>query len=324
MSNERIGRVALRTGGKRLMTIEQGVYDFLEEIRTRRRLSAHTLKAYSIDLEHWRMDLGKRGLSDLAELSGKLEPKHLRSYLSGLYDSLERSSICRRLSAIRSFLRYLRNQGLIARDVGVLVPSPRTKQGLPKFFKIEETLELLEAPDPSTWLGRRDRALFEILYGCGLRVSEAVGLNWQDIDLNTQWVRVMGKGSKERTVPFGGPAKRALEEYRSSMSLAPAEGDAVFLNYRAQRITTRSVARLLARHLVRMASAKTLSPHGLRHSFATHLLAANADLRTIQEMLGHARLSTTQRYTHVDLGALMDEYRNAHPLNRKPSPSAKG
>lgn len=292
---------------------------FLENLAAQRGASPHTCRAYGIDLENWIKDLEhNRGICTIADLSSKLEPVHLRSYLAGLHDSHERTSICRRLSAIRSFLRFLRLKQWINRDIGVLVPSPKAKRSLPRFLKIEEIQELVEAPDSSTRLGRRDRALFEILYGCGLRVSEAVGLDLGDVDLENGWVRVLGKGSKERTVPFGLPAKEALELYLSdSANLADLKrrGGPLFVNYLGTRLTARSVARILNRHLVRVASAKTLSPHGLRHSFATHLLAAGADLRTIQEMLGHSRLSTTQRYTHVDLGALVDEYRGSHPLN---------
>lgn len=304
------------------MTIEKAISTFLEFLAAEKRYSPHTVKAYQEDLGHWSQDLAeKRKITSLDQLSTGLEPIHLRSYLSFLHDTHERSSICRRLSAIRSFLKFLRSRGWIGRDVGVLVPTPKMKRGLPKFLKVEEAFELVEAPDLSSRLGRRDRALFEVLYGCGLRVSEAVGLNRSDVDLKEGWLRVMGKGSKERTVPFGPPARSALEAYLGDRTDLPSgdrrKPEPLFVNYQGTRLTARSVARILNKHLVRIAAAKTLSPHGLRHSFATHLLAAGADLRTIQEMLGHSRLSTTQRYTHVDLGALMDEYREAHPLNKK-------
>lgn len=259
-------------------------------------------------------------MNTLDALSERLEPSHLRSYLSELHDSHERSSICRRLSAIRSFLRFLRSREWLKRDVGRLVPTPKADKKLPRFLKIEEMLELIWAPDLSTRLGRRDRALFELMYACGLRVGETVGLNVSDLDLERGWVRVLGKGSKERNIPFGGPAAEALSLYLSE-GLPNGRADSpdrpLFLNFRGSRLTSRSVARILHKHLVRVAASKSLSPHGIRHSFATHLLAAGADLRTIQEMLGHSQLSTTQRYTHVDLGALIDEYRSAHPLNRK-------
>jgi integrase/recombinase XerC len=295
--------------------ISEAVSAYLSHFQGIRNASAHTLRAYQSDLENWCLDLEKQGLKTLLDLSQRLEARHLRMYLAGLYESHERSSLCRRLSAIRSFLRHARNQGWIERDIGVLVPTPKMKRSLPRFLPVEEAVELVQAPDPSSLLGQRDRALLEILYGCGLRVSEAVGLNVGDVDLEEGWVKVLGKGSKERTVPFGPPAREAVKAYLFNRETAPTTP--LFMNFKGTRLTSRSVARILAKHLVRIAASKSLSPHGLRHSFATHLLAAGADLRTIQELLGHARLSTTQRYTHVDLGTLIDEYRDTHPLNRR-------
>ena len=302
-----------------MMIISEARTAFLEHLASERRLSSNTLRAYEHDLAHWLEDLNSRGILDLATLSQQVDPALLRSYLSLIHDSLERASLCRRLSAIRSFLRFLRRQDWIERDVGQWVPSPPVKRGLPRFLKVEEIVELVEAPDLATTLGKRDRALFELMYGCGMRVSETTGLNIGSVDLAQGWVRVLGKGSKERMIPFGPPAKAALEAYlevRKELEVL-APDSPLFVNFKGGRLTSRSVARILTKHLVRVESTKSLSPHGLRHSFATHLLAAGADLRTIQELLGHARLSTTQRYTHVDLGQLMDEYRETHPLNRK-------
>ena len=300
------------------MTISAAISSFLQYLSTQRGVSPHTVRAYEMDLSHWSGDLQTRKIADLAGLTEGLEPLHLRAYLASLYQTHEKSSLCRRLSAIRSFLKYLKMQNWIERDVGVLVPSPKARHSLPQFLKIEEILELIQAPDVATRSGRRDRALFEVIYGAGLRVSEAVGLDVGDIDLGEGWVRVLGKGSKERTVPIGDPAKKAVEAYLGDLSLDQGTRKGpLFRNLQGTRLSTRSVARILTKHLVRIGASKSLSPHGLRHSFATHLLAAGADLRGIQELLGHARLSTTQRYTHLDLGGLMDEYRNAHPLNKK-------
>lgn len=298
-------------------TPRRAVELYLEHLRNRRHLSPNTLKAYGEDLADW---LGTFADDLWPTLLEQATPLQLRSYLAGLNSRLARSSSCRRLSAIRGFLKHCRKEGWIEREVTSLVPSPRHVRQLPRFLSVEEMSELLEAPDPASRLGARDRALLECMYGGGLRVGEAVGLDWQAVDLDAGWVEVMGKGSKARKVPLGGPAVAALLHYRDSWE--PASGTKgpsgpVFRNYRGSRLTARSVARILARNLVRMAASKSLSPHGLRHSFATHLLAAGADLRTIQELLGHARLSTTQRYTHVDLGTLLDEYRGAHPLSSK-------
>ena len=295
------------------MEIKKAIQHFLSNLEKVRRLSPHTLRAYEGDLRDWSEAIAKNSKdTSLENLAESYEPSQLRSYLHGLFETHERTSISRRLSAIRSFFRFCRKQGWITRDVSALVPSPKTNRPLPRFLSVDQALDLLRSPDTSTLLGRRDRALFEVLYGCGLRVSEAVGLNVQDIQASSGWITVTGKGSKQRTVPLGQHAKDALEEYLEERS---KKNEPVFVNLRGGRLTTRSVARILARHLVRALSAEgAVSPHGLRHSFATHLLAAGADLRAIQELLGHSRLSTTQKYTHVDLGTLMDEYRGAHPL----------
>ncbi len=299
------------------MLLEVALKQFLEFLTAGRQSSPNTVRAYECDLSHWICALFKCGTKSVQDLNQNLSPIGLRNYLTELYQTHEKSSLCRRLSAIRSFLRYLKSQEWIGRDISILVPSPKTQRNLPQFLKVEEVLELIQAPDPLTRLGRRDRALFEVLYGSGLRVGEAVGLNIENVALKEGWVRVLGKGSKERMVPFGHPAREALESYLQDRGTLLSYSDPLFVNFRGTRLSARSVARILTKHLVRVESTKTLSPHGLRHSFATHLLAAGADLRTIQEMLGHVRLSTTQRYTHVDLGALMDEYNEAHPLNRR-------
>lgn len=302
------------------MTLTQSIDRYLSHLFTQRGCSPHTLRAYEQDLAHWRDSLGAgAGAEGLAELGASLKPGDLRAYVSGLYESLERASICRRLAAIRSFLRYARAQNWIERDVGQLVPTPKSKNKLPRYLKIEEIGELIEAPDLSTRLGRRDRALLELIYGCGLRVSEAVGLDINGVDLSGEWVKVLGKGTKERMVPFGTQARMALESYLMDRPAwgGAASRDPLFVNFLGTRLSARSVARILTKHLLRIGSSKGLSPHGLRHSFATHLLSKGADLRVIQEMLGHAQLSTTQKYTHVDLNELMREYQGAHPLGRK-------
>lgn len=296
--------------------MEPAIAQFLEVLEIQRKSSPHTLRAYGIDLREWAEGMTAMGFSTLAQIDRGLKPLHLRSYLAKRIDTHEKSSLCRKLSVIRSFLKFCRSEAWITRDIGGLVPSPKIKKSLPRFLMIEETKELIEAPDLSTVLGRRDRAILELIYGSGLRVSEAVGLSLGDIDLNEGWVRVFGKGSKERTIPMGAPATEAIAMMLSDREGVHAE-KALFTNFRGGRITTRSVARMLAKHLVRIAASRLISPHGLRHSFATHLLAAGADLRGIQELLGHAQLATTQRYTHVDLGGVVEEYRSAHPLEKK-------
>ncbi len=301
------------------MTLTQAIQNYLDHLAKIKRASPHTLRAYEGDLSSWLKDgVHPHRILTCAELSKNFKAKLLRGYLAQLQDSHQKSSLCRRLSAIRSFLRYARVQGWIERDVGLLVPSPKMPKKLPRFMRIEEVSQLIEAPDTTLLLGRRDRALFEVLYSSGLRVSEAVGLNWRDVEWAQGWVSVLGKGNKMRQVPLGIPAIEALRAVQADQPLANA-GSAVFVNFRGTVLTARSVARILARHLIRIASSDPsftarISPHGLRHSFATHLLINGADLRSIQEMLGHVRLSTTQRYTHLDLGVLTQEYLAAHPL----------
>jgi integrase/recombinase XerC len=296
-------------------TLETAIDAYLEVLEIQRKRSGNTLRAYRVDLQDWSAAMVEAGFSELAALDRGLKPLHLRSYLARHSETHERSSLCRRLSAIRGFLKHCRAEGWIARDIGPLVPSPKMKKSLPDFLRIEDTKELIEAPDTATVLGRRDRAIFELIYGCGLRVSEAVGLNRGDVETSEGWVRVFGKGAKERTIPVGRPALDAMETMLADRASTDT-GEPLFRNFRGGRLTARSVARILGKHLVRIAASRMISPHGLRHSFATHLLAAGADLRGIQELLGHAQLSTTQRYTHVDLGGLIDEYRKAHPLSR--------
>jgi integrase/recombinase XerC len=259
------------------------------------------------------------------ELEANLDPRAVRSYLAQLDRSLERSSLSRKLSAIREFLRFLREKGVLSRNVASLVPTPRHRRGLPRFLRVDELSELVEGSNPEEGKDTelRDRTLIEVMYSAGLRVSELVALSWKDLDLESLevggWVRVFGKGSKERRVPLGEPAVLALRGLRAAVILSRGAeaGEAsapVFINQRGGRLTTRSVARVLEKRLLESGAARRVSPHGIRHSFATHLLAAGADLRSIQGLLGHARLSTTQRYTHVDLGTLMEDYARAHPL----------
>ncbi len=302
----------MATGAVRESQIIEWIQVFIKHCAEERRLSAHTVRAYQSDLNQWsEAFLKELKFSTVQDLAERFKPQHLRLYLSKLYESHDRSSIARRLSAIRSFLKFLRDQSLLTRDVGALIPSPKIDRKLPRYLGVDETLLLIESIPQANFIGSRDRALLELIYSCGMRVSEVVALDIDDIDLKAGWVKVFGKGSKERMLPFGASTASAVEIY---LKHRPTQTNALFLNFAGARLTTRSVWRILRKSLLRAGSKKQLSPHGLRHSFATHLLAAGADLRTIQELLGHSRLSTTQRYTHVDLELIADEYRQTHPL----------
>lgn len=300
----------------RSLSFADAITRFLEHLRSERRLSPETLRAYESDLGQWRVALTEQGIETLDHIGNDLSPLQLRAYLAKLHATHEKSSMLRKLSSLRSFLRYFRRMGLLKRDVGALVPSPKVPRTLPRFLKIEEAATLIETTDVTRPMGKRDRALLEVIYGSGLRVSEAVSLDWSDLDLSQGWLQVVGKGGKSRRVPLGGQAVLALEAWRLGSEREMGPNTPVFLNRGGTRLTARSVARILTKCVVAAGVSQGLSPHGLRHSFATHLLAAGADLRAIQEMLGHASLSTTQRYTHIDFEGLLESYVKAHPLNQ--------
>jgi integrase/recombinase XerC len=290
--------------------------EFLDYIRLNRNASAHTVAAYESDLSQFLAFAGReRGTR------GALEPKHLdldliRGFLGELYrQGQARASVARKVSALRTFVRYLRREGWIDSDPAALAVAPKREQKVPAHLSVDEMSQLLDAPDASTPLGRRDRAILELFYASGIRLSELVALDLEDVDLAGRMVRVMGKGRKERIVPFNQKASAALRAWLKDR-LALTRGEALFVNARGGRLTGRSVQRLVARYVSSCSTRFGISPHALRHSFATHLLQAGADLRAIQELLGHVQLSTTQRYTHVNVAQLLDVYRKAHPRAR--------
>jgi site-specific recombinase XerD len=233
-----------------------------------------------------------------------------------------RSSVSRKLSALRTFTRYMRREGWIEGDPVALAAAPKREQKVPAHLSVDEMSTLLATPDAAEPLGCRDRAILELFYASGLRLSELVGLDVEDVNLSARMVRVMGKGAKERIVPFNETTKTAVAAWlkaRVALRRTPLQGrqqDPLFVNFRGARLTGRSVQRLVARYVSLCSTRFGISPHALRHSFATHLLERGADLRAIQELLGHVQLSTTQRYTHVNSAQLLDVYRKAHPRAR--------
>ncbi len=305
-------------------TIKDWVQNFLEYGSNEKNWSKETLRAYQSDLEQFTAYL--KASHDFTEEKHlkELGAFHFRGFTSELLAKNETISVARKMSSLRTLFRYLKRKKIIEKNWLTLIPSPKPERKLPEFLKIEEILELLRAPDESTWMGKRDKALLELMYGCGLRVSEVANLRRPDLSARPDWIRVMGKGRKERWVPITPLAQSSLENYFVARPI-PADPDLVFINYRGTVLTDRSMARILGRQLLRAASLspgwldqnRKISPHALRHSFATHLLSAGADLRSIQELLGHSRLSTTQRYTHLNLGELQDAYLIAHPLSKK-------
>jgi integrase/recombinase XerC len=297
--------------------------EFLQFIRLNRNASAHTARAYASDLSQFLDHVAAaHGIPRAKLKADDLDRLSIRSFLAALHDrGLSRASAARKLAATRTFLRYLRREGLVEDDHGALVPTPKREVRMPVHLSEEEMTRLVCAPAPDDPLGRRDHAILELFYASGLRLSELAGLDLDDVNVSAQMVRALGKGGKQRLVPFNRSTASALRAYLKDRELlvtassrkSGRQPDPLFVNYRGTRLTVRSVDRLVRRYAVQSGVRPGVSPHALRHSFATHLLQRGADLRAIQELLGHARLSTTQRYTHVNAAQLFDVYRKAHP-----------
>ncbi|MHB8766723.1 MAG: tyrosine recombinase XerC [Deferrisomatales bacterium] len=290
---------------------------FLTHLAYERNASPHTLRGYRRDVGAFRAwAAGRAGARAGRELWAGADPDAVRSFLATLHAGHEKTSIARTLSGLRTFFRYLVREGHLAANPADDVSAPRAVRRLPGVLSVDEVLHLLDSASTEDLAGRRDRALLECLYGTGIRVSELVGLDIRDVHLPSLTLRVRGKGRVEREVPLTATAARVLAEYleaRRAAGRPPDFAGPVFLNLRGGRFTDRSVRRVLNQWIERAAVARRVSPHTLRHSFATHLLAGGADLRSIQELLGHRSLSTTQKYTHVGIERLMDVYDRAHP-----------
>lgn len=283
---------------------------FCNYLETERNVSPHTLVAYRRDLEQLvQFVVREKGCEATI---GDIDHLLLRRYLAQLSKENKKSSIGRKLAAIRSFFRYQLRNGFVTKNPAELIATPKKENRLPFHLDIDQITSLVEAPSEDQKYVLRDRAILEMLYSCGLRVSELTGLDIGELDLSGGMVRVMGKGGKERIVPIGSRAVTAIREYLAGRGELSGTGP-LFLNTRGQRIHRRSVARIIDEHVLRIAAFKRISPHVLRHTFATHMLEGGADLRAIQELLGHASLSTTQKYTHVGIDRLMEVYDKAHP-----------
>jgi integrase/recombinase XerC len=298
------------------------VADFLRHLEVEDNVSSNTLVAYSADLVQFAGWLRNRLPSGLANPE-QIEAEDIRMYLAELSDYLAAASLERKASSLRSFFRYLLRQGYLTRNPAEEVELPRKPKRLPRVFTVDELANLLDSAFDSDGLGPRNRAIWELLYACGLRVSELVGLSPLDISDERQELRVTGKGRKQRVVPISSVAMGALKSYHSLREKLLAAyprwacPDALFLNYRGGRLTRRGVEQMIDRTMLAVGSGRKIGPHVIRHTFATHLLDGGADLRTIQELLGHSSLSTTQKYTHVSLAHLMDVYDNAHPRAKR-------
>jgi integrase/recombinase XerC len=313
-------------------TLASWIEKFLEHLRFQGNVSPHTVRNYSSDLQQFLfyLTLTPEGQPRPAPDLEQIDNLTIREFLGALYQRRnKKSSVARKLATLRSFMKFLSVQGVIKANPAKTVASPKLESRLPEYMTVDAVADLVEAPDTGTNAGKRDRSILELLYGAGLRASELVGLNLGDISLSERLVRVVGKGRKERIIPFGKRAAEALEAYlqvrgdqiRANKTLQsgtwPPEADAVFLNSRGGRLTSRSVGNIVDHHVGKLAQKLKVHPHTLRHTFATHMLSAGADLRAIQELLGHESLSTTQKYTHVSVEQLVRVYQSCHPRAKK-------
>ena len=286
------------------------IEQFIDFLKAEQGVSLHTLRAYSRDLDEF--------ASFLDEKPKDIDYLDIRSYIASLHHrELKKSSISRKLAAIRSFFKYLHREGYVKKNPAKLVSSPKVPKTLPRFLDIDETFSLMDTPQGDTFRPTRDRAMLELLYSSGLRVSELTSLDVVDLDMKESVVRVKGKGRKERIVPIGSKSMEALQNYLPERISLKKKSPALFLNNRGGRLTQRSVRRILVNYSRMINLTGDVGPHTLRHTFATHLLHEGADLRSIQELLGHSSLSTTQKYTHVDIRHLAEVYDKAHPMARK-------
>lgn len=284
---------------------------FLRYLDRERNASPHTVRAYAADLEQFQAHVAAE--SGRAPRLEDVDHLMIRAFLARLHEGgLKKVSASRKLATLRTFFRYLCREGILDRNPARALLSPRTERRIPVHLEENEVAILIEVPGEAD-SARRARAILELLYATGIRCAELVGLDLGDIDLQARTVRVLGKGNKERIVPFGQPALAALSAYFPSRLKSKPRSPAVFVNARGGRLTDRWVRRIVTDRVKQVAMTRHMSPHSLRHSFATHLLERGADLRAIQELLGHASLSTTQRYTHVNARHILDIYKKTHP-----------
>ncbi len=311
-------------------SLQAWIESYLNHLKYARNASPHTLRNYASDLDQFYRHLTHAPGGDARPepAMDQIDNLTIREFLGALYSrGNKKSSVARKLATLRSFMKFLASEGAIPGNPAKIVASPKQEKRLPDYLRLDTVAELIEAPDSQTLPGKRDRAILELLYAAGIRVGELVGLNLGDIDLREGLIRVVGKGRKERIVPFGRSAAEALRNYlavRRELQKPRGSGvrpysEAVFLNFRGGRLTTRSIGSIVSRYVMGLAERLRVHPHTLRHTFATHMLNAGADLRAIQELLGHESLSTTQKYAHVSVEQILKVHRSCHPRARKPS-----
>lgn len=306
------------------MDMENLIADFQIYLEVQRNVSKHTLKAYMSDVEEFNNFLQESDITKKGDTIINVEPETIRSYLSYLYrEKVKKVTVNRKVSSLRSFYKYLLRAGKVKNNPAEMVHTPKIEKYMPTFLSVDETFQLLGDQGDHTVSGLRDSAMLELFYSSGLRLSELAGLNVTDLDFRQALVKLRGKGKKERIVPVGKQALQAINEYLKKTTDVRKNCDddlfknPLFLNTRGKRITARSIARIVDAMTVKSGIGRKISPHALRHTFATHLLNAGADLRSIQELLGHESLSTTQKYTAVNVNRMMEVYDKAHPRAKR-------
>lgn len=290
--------------------METHLKNFEQYLRYEKNESVHTLRNYLIDLRQFDSFLQGQSIRSVSDITHFV----LRQFLAELATKkYKKTSIARKVAALKSFFKYLNRKRLLHGNPAKMLHSPKTEKKLPRFLEMNEAQQLLDAPAAEGFCGLRDRSILETLYSTGIRVAELVSINCADLDFFSGLVRVIGKGNKERVIPIGEKALQVLHRYLDEREQKVCQTDALFLNAHGRRITTRSINRIIDRYIRKTSIAKKISAHVLRHTFATHLLNAGCDLRSIQEMLGHSSLETTQKYTHVTTERLKKIYEKAHP-----------
>ncbi len=309
------------------MLFQDLIETFVEYLQDNKGFSQHTIRNYHIDLRQFLdfLDSKKKKSpeGDVPNVEvGSVDSLIIREYVGSLFGRLRRSTISRKLSALRSFFFFLEKNGLIKDNPASDIASPKLENYIPNYLPVDDMFRLLERPDQEKPLGLRDLAILEVLYSCGIRLSELESLDISSIDFDQRLIRVIGKGNKERIVPIGRQALQAVRNYMEATQYLrkksghSSKDSALFINFCGRRLSGRSVERIVKRYAGECGLASDISPHSMRHTFATHLLDGGADLRSVQELLGHASLSTTQKYTHVSLDRLMEVYDKAHPRSR--------
>ncbi len=289
-------------------TIKVVAKEFYKYLDNEKGAAHNTMRAYRSDIEDFVRFIEK----STEEI---VDHNTIRAYIVEVYKDLKRSSLARKVSAIKVFFRFMKKKGYIDENTALIIRSPRIEKHLPKFYTIDEMFHFLDFLPKEGWLNIRNLAIFELMYSSGMRASEVLSLDREDLHLEGMWARVTGKGGKERIVPFGEKAKEALEAYLEAAGKIEKFNakKALFINFRGERLTYRGLLGIMKKHQIKAHLFKNLALHGIRHSFATHMLDNGADLRGIQELLGHSKLSTTQRYTHVSMDKLMEIYDKSHP-----------